>query len=259
MLLALANARPRNSPTAIIPRAAAAAPAPAATSASVGVVTLDYIIGSSTYKDVETYTDYGTELPDSYSTGVYSGDLPRVTDPCGPKVQDPYQPPTCNSPNGTETSASNVNSIEAFGYDADYVYQVDKPAPYGVQCLNSTTGNAAIDIKNCQLTAVDICRKIRSQYSPRGKWVWSTLGGPGCAMAYWLSPINGSAPAPLKDRCEDGIYNSMVDLCVTEPDGLLGVSNMAAVNIVQLPSAAGTGQQVNSGYPSYIVAAAPFP
>ena len=259
--ITLVNARPPSSPTSIFPRAAAA-PAPAATAFSVGVVTLEYVIGKSTHEDVETYTDYGSQLPSSlvaeYGTGIYSSNLPTETDPCGPKVQDPYTPPTCNGPNDTSTSTSSSEDAEAFGYDASYVYQVDTPAAYGVQCLNSTTSKASINTKNCGITAVDICSKIRSKYSPRGKWVWSTAGGPGCAMAYWLPAYNGSAPAPLKERCEQGIYNTMVDLCVTEPDGYLGVSDIAAVNLVHLPGSSGTGQQVNAGYPSYLLAAAPI-
>ncbi len=250
--VALVSARPPSAPTAHVRRAIPAAAAPVATSFSAGVVTLEYIEGTSTFKDVQTYIDYGTAIPSNVlaQIGTDTAGLPVETDPCGPKVQDSYSPPTCN-PSGTLlTTTNDIDAIEAFGYDANYVYQVDTPAAYGVQCLNSTTSKAAINTKNCDVTAVDVCNKIRSNYSPRGKWVWSTVGGPGCAMAYWLPAYNGSAPAPLKDRCEQGIYQTMVDLCITTPDGYYGLSNVAAVNLVQLPGTNGTGQQVNAGYPS---------
>ena len=231
--LTRASARLASSPTPILPLPFSTGPAPTATY-SVGTVTLDYVVGVSTYEDVETYTDYGTS--------AYDTSLPTVTDPCGPKVQDPYTPPTCNT-----NDTSSPDSVDAFGYDASYVYQADTPAAYGVQCLNSTTDGASINTKNCRVTTVDICNKIRSTYSPRNKWVWSDLGGPGCAMAYWLPAANGSAPPPLKDRCEQGIFGTMVDLCMAEPDGYLGVSNIAGVNLIHLPGTNGTGQQVNAG------------
>ena len=257
LFLAFGSARPPSISSEMLPRPTAAA-APAATPFSVEVVTLDYVAGVSTFVDVETYTDYGTSLPSGivteYGSGVYDSSLPIETDPCGPKVQDAYTPPTCNSKSNS-TSTSGLDDIDAF---ASYVYQVDTPTAYGVQCLNSTISNAAIKTENCAVTAVDICKKIRSEFSPRGKWVWSAVGGPGCAMAYWLPQFNGSAPAPDKTRCEQGIYNTMVDLCVTEPDGYYGVSDIAAVNLKQLPGANGTGQAVNVGYPSYLIAAAPI-
>ena len=231
--LSRAGARPPSTPTPILPRAAATGPAPTATY-SVGTLTLDYVVGVSTYEDVLTYTDYGTS--------VYDTNLPTVTDPCGPKVQDPYTPPTCNT-----NDTSSPDSVAASGYDASYVYEVDTPAAYGVQCLNSTADRASITTKDCRLTTVDICNKIRSTYSPRNKWVWSEVGGPGCAMAYWLPPANGSAPPPLKDRCEHGIFGMMVHLCMAEPDAYFGVSNIAGVNLVHLPGTNGTGQQVNAG------------
>lgn len=252
LYIALISALPPSAPTAVVRRAIPAAAAPVATSFSAAVVTLEYIEGTSTFKDVQTYIDYGTAIPSAVLAQIATdtAGLPVETDPCGPKVQDSYSPPTCN-PKGTSlTSTNETDAIEAFGYDANYVYQVDTPAAYGVQCLNSTTSKAAINTKNCVVTSVDICNKIRSNYSPRGKWVWSTLGGPGCAMAYWLPAYNGSAPAPLEDRCELGIYQTMVDLCITTPDGYYGVSNIAAVNLVHLPGTNGTGQQVNAGYPS---------
>lgn len=229
---------------------------------SVEVVTLEYIVGTSSFEAVETYTDYGTALPSdviaAYGSGVSTADLPIVTDPCGPAVQDPYTPPTCNA-GGDNSSTDHYNNINDLGYDPSYVYQVATPAPYGVQCLNSSSSKASIKTSSCKLTTIDICKKIQSRYSPRGRWVWSSVGGAGCAMGYWLPRYNGSAPAPDTTRCEEGIYGTMLDLCTSLQYNYFGVSNIAAVNLPQLPSTNGTGMQVNAGYPSYIIAPAPIP
>ena len=102
---------------------------------SVEVVTLEYIDGSSTLVDVETYTDYGTALPsdiiDAYGTGVTTADLPIQSDPCGPAVQEPNTPPTCDNTNGDgeDTSSISFNDINDLGYDPSSVYQVFTPSP----------------------------------------------------------------------------------------------------------------------------------
>ena len=254
-IIRLVSAFPPVTATAIHPRQAPA-PSPKPTG-SVGVVTFEYISGSKTLDEVETYTDYGTNLPPGIeASGSLSGALPAASDPCGPKVQDGHTPPTCDT---SLNSTSSLNSTDYFGYDASYVYQSDTPEPYGVQCLNSTGTTAAIDQDSCKITIFDICNKINSKYSPKGKWVWSSLGGAGCTIGYFLPPYDGSAPVPLKQRCQQGIYGSMLDLCVTEPDFYFyGVSNIAAVNLQRLPSANDTGAAVNVGYPSYIILAAPI-
>ena len=254
---ALPKAAPSTSPITEADFLTAAAP-----THSVEVVTLDYVAGTSTFEAIETYTDYGTVLPSdiiaAFGSGATTADLPIETDPCGPAVQDLYTPPTCNDDrNGS--SADDFNNINDLGYDPSYVYQVATPAPYGVQCLNSSSSSASIKTKNCKLTTTDICKKIQSNYSPHGKWVWSSIGGAGCAMGYWLPKYNGSAPAPDTTRCEEGIYGTMLDLCTSLEDNYYGVFSIAAVNLEQLPSTNGTGMQVNAGYPSYIIAPAPIP
>ena len=258
-IIGLVRAFPPVTAAAIHPRQAhpAATPKP---SGSVGIVTFEYISGSKTLEEVETYTDYGTDLPPSlqseYGTGTFTGELPAATDPCGPKVQDGHEPPTCDT---SLNSSSSLNSSDVFGYDASYVYQTDTPEPYGVQCLNSSSTTAAIDQDSCKITTVDICNKINSKYSPKGKWVWSSIGGAGCVIGYYYPPYDGSAPVPSKERCRQGIYGAMVDLCVAEPDYYFyGVSNVAAVNHQRLPSGNDTGAAVNVGYPSYIILSAPI-
>lgn len=255
----LAHALPQ---AALATTAAVARSAPAANPTySVEVVTLDYIVGTSSFEDVATVTDYGTVIPSdivaAYGSGVSTADLPIVTDPCGPAVQDTYTPPTCNDDGGT--SSTDFNNINDLGYDPSIVIQVATPAPYGVMCLNSSTSPATIKTKNCDLTTTDICKKIQSKYSPRGRWIWSAVGGAGCAMGYWLPQYNGSAPPPDTTRCEEGIYGTMLDRCTSLEDNYFGVSNIAAVNLRQLPSTNGTGMQANVGYPSYIIAPAPIP
>lgn len=194
-----------------------------------------------------------SEPADVLGSGTYVSDLPLQTDPCGPKVQGPDTFPTCDQ------GATNLTS--ELGLDPSYVYQSDEPAYYGAVCMNSTEDKSALNTKSCNVSIVDVCRKINSRYSPKGKWVWSSIGGPGCAVGYWVPAYNGSAPVPDLTRCEQGIYGSMMSLCVTQPDieDFYGVSNLVAVNIVDLPSANGTGSQVNVGYPSYIIAPQKLP
>ena len=254
----LAHALPQ---AALSTTAAVARSAPAADPTfSVEVVTLDYIVGTSSFEEVATITDFGTVIPsdiiDAYGSGVRTADLPIVTDPCGPAVQDTYTPPTCNDDGGT--SGTDFNNINDLGYDPSQVIQVATPHPYGVMCLNSSTSPASIKTKNCDLTTTDICKKIQSKHSPRGRWIWSSIGGAGCAMGYWLPRYNGSAPPPDTTRCEEGIYGTMLERCTSLEDNYFGVSNIAAVNLRQLPSTNGTGMQVNVGYPSYIIAPAPI-
>ncbi|KAG7008868.1 mediator of RNA polymerase II transcription subunit 12 [Physcia stellaris] len=246
----LAHALPQ---AALATTAVVARSAPAANPTyTVEVVTLDYIVGTSSFENVATVTDYGT-----VGSGVGTADLPIVTDPCGPAVQDNYTPPTCNDDGGS--SSTDFNNINDLGYDPSIVIQVATPAPYGVMCLNSSTSQATIKTNNCDRTTTDICKKIQSKYSPRGKWIWSSIGGAGCAMGYWLPHYNGSAPPPDTKRCEEGIYGTMLDRCTSLEDNYFGVSNIAAVNLRRLPSTNGTGMQVNVGYPSYIIAPAPIP
>lgn len=252
---ATATAIHRRAVDSLHPISHAPSPKPSSTSPDAGnveVFSVEYINSNG----VTTGGEVTISAPlDAEGTGSYLSDLPRETDPCGPKVQGPDSFPTCS--NGTSNSSSELAEL---GFDPGYVYLSDEPAYYGAQCMNSTDDTSALNAKNCKVSIVDICRKINSRYSPKGKWVWSSVGGPDCAVGYWSPAYNGSAPVPDRTRCEQGIYETMMGLCVTEPDlYFYGVSNMVAVNLVNLPSANSTGSQVNVGYPSYVIAPQKLP
>lgn len=252
-IIGLVRAFPPVTAPAIQPRQRPATTPKPDVASSVGTIVYEYISGNKTFEQTQTYTDYGADL---VPTGSLSEYAPASSDPCGPKVQDGHTPPTCDT---SLNSTADLDSIDGLSYDYSYVYPTEDPAPYGVQCINSTSTAAAINSNSCKVTIFDICNKINSKYSPKAKWVWSTLGGPGCAIGYYLPPYNGSAPVPLKKRCQEGIYGGMLDICVTQPAFFeFGLSNLMAVNIKSLPSGSDTGAAVNVGYPSYIIAPAPL-
>ncbi|KAL8832753.1 MAG: hypothetical protein Q9191_000090 [Dirinaria sp. TL-2023a] len=252
-IIGLVRAFPPVTSPAIQPRQPAAATPKPDVASSVATIVYEYISGSKTVNQTQTLTDNFADLG---PTGSYSEYAPASSDPCGPKVQDGYTPPTCDT---SLNSTADLDSMDGLSYDYSYVYPTEDPAPYGVQCINSTSTQAAINSNSCRVTVADICNKMTSKYSPKAKWVWSTLGGSGCAIGYYLPPYNGSAPVPQKNRCKEGIYGGMLDICVTQPTFFdFGVSNLMAVNIKALPSGSKNGAAVNVGYPSYIIAPAPL-
>ena len=160
---------------------------------------------------------------DAEATGVPSAG--NTTDACGPKIPDPTVPDSCDTP----------------------VEQVDTPAAYGVQCLNDTSTNTAVNLTSCAILIPELCS---NQWQNPGSWVW--LASNGCAVGSYLPPatVQGAAKWPAEDQCEDLIYASMVDDCIYSGDSW----NIAAVNLKELPSSATIGQAVNAGYGSYLVA-----
>ena len=78
----IAYALPQVAPiTTSVSRAAATASAPEETE-SVETVTVKYDVGSTTFVDVKTYTDYGSILPsDLTGNGARTADLATQTDP----------------------------------------------------------------------------------------------------------------------------------------------------------------------------------
>ncbi|KAL8771414.1 MAG: hypothetical protein Q9209_003082 [Squamulea sp. 1 TL-2023] len=186
-------------------------------------------------------------------TGDYFA-FPKQTDPCGPKVQDGTEFDTCTvDPDGTANTEG-----------SPFVYFTEEPAPYGVQCLpmpaNLGEPGAFSDdaptrkIRQLNTTACDytnFCESIQPPLTPpKDQWIWNTLGGEGCALAMWLSSDVGAAPLPDKTRCEYGIFRTMALYC----EGGGNSSQIAAVNVRQLQGGGRTGMQVNSGYPSYLIA-----
>ncbi|KAL8728431.1 MAG: hypothetical protein Q9166_005393 [cf. Caloplaca sp. 2 TL-2023] len=188
---------------------------------------------------------------DTYPTGAVDYYLPKPTDPCGPARQD-----------GTEFNTCTVNPDGTPNYEGSpFVYFSDEPAPYGVQCLpmparagegqgtsNAPTRTVAqLNIDACN--PKPFCESIPN--APRDQWVWNTWNETqGCAMAMWLPAGEGVAPLPDETRCELGIFKTMGLYC--EEGG--PTNQIAAVNVRRLPGNGTTGEQANSGYPSYIIA-----
>lgn len=178
---------------------------------------------------------YATAFPVTGSVAAaYSATLASavpsgsVKDACGPEIPDSTVPDSCNTP----------------------VEQVSAPAAWGVQCLNDTGSSTPINITICAPLIQKMCS---NQWQNLGEWNWLT--GQGCSVGSFLPPrnFNGSAPGPTKNACEELIYASMVDDCQ-----LAGVPwNLAGVNVKVFPANGyngGSGEAVNVGYGSYIVA-----
>ena len=72
-------------------------------------------------------------------------------------------------------------------------------------------------------------------------------------MGFWLPSGEGAAPVISDvESCENNIFLPMVGYC--NPVGSLGEYNVGGVNLRKLPDVLQTGVQVNSGYPSYVLA-----
>ncbi len=163
--------------------------------------------------------------PSAYASAVPTG---PVVDACGPKIPDPSVPDSCSTP----------------------VYEVGQPNAWGVQCLNDTGSSTAVNITSCATLIPELCS---NQWQSPNQWVWLTADG--CSIGSFLPGSNfaGHAPWPSNAQCEELIYASMVDSCQYSEKPW----NIAAVNIKVVPTDdtwAGTGEAVNVGYGSYIVA-----
>ncbi|KAL8639281.1 MAG: hypothetical protein Q9228_003674 [Teloschistes exilis] len=187
-------------------------------------------------------------------SGTYMYELPKATDPCGPAVQDGTEFDTCTvDPDGQE----NING-------SPYVWFSGEPSSYGVQCLPIPTRNSSNGFSNapafnssayhrnstqCQIES--FCEGMVTDNFPKNQWVWNTNGGPDCAVGMWMPAEEGAAKKPDKTRCMYGIYGTMALYC---EDGLED-GQIAAVNVKRLPQGGGdTGEAVNAGYPSYLLA-----
>ncbi|KAI4236381.1 MAG: hypothetical protein LQ352_008012 [Teloschistes flavicans] len=204
---------------------------------------------TATFSDLPTGSAYYYE-----ATGTDEYVLPKQTDPCGPAVQDGTEFDTCTvDPDGQE----NINGTP-------YVYFADEPAAYGVQCLpvpprnnsngfsNAPSFNASaysLNTTQCEIEA--FCEGMVTDNFPKNQWVWNTNGGPDCAVGMWMPAEPGVAKKPDKTRCMYGIFGTMGLYC---QDGG-PESQIAAVNVRRLPQGSGdTGEAVNAGYPSYLLA-----
>ena len=161
---------------------------------------------------------------DIYPAATGTAATAGLVDACGPKIPDPSVPDSCSTP----------------------IEQSETPAAYGVQCLNDTQTNTAVNISSCAILIPELCA---NQWQKPGEWVWETANG--CSIGSFLPPENtGAAPWPNNDQCEELIYSSMVDDCYYEEIPW----NIAAVNLLTLPSGGNKGTFVNAGYGSYVVA-----
>ncbi|MCJ1457732.1 hypothetical protein MMC28_008101 [Mycoblastus sanguinarius] len=149
-----------------------------------------------------------------------------ASDQCGPSIPDPTVPDSCDTP----------------------VDQVNSPAAYGVQCLSDGT-NDQLNATSCELLIPVLCSK---QWQWPGQWIWATYDG--CSLGSFLPDptYSGAAPYPDEANCELLIYESMLATCANSNQ-----YNQAAVNLKVIPdnTPGGKGQQVNVGYPSYLISA----
>ncbi|KAI4198968.1 MAG: hypothetical protein LQ350_004949 [Teloschistes chrysophthalmus] len=209
------------------------------------------------YYATATFSDVPLPTGSAYyldPTGSYNYELPKATDPCGPAKQDGTEFDTCTvDPDGQE----NING-------SPYVWFSGEPSSYGVQCLplpthNSSNGfsnapafNSSTYVRNStQCDIESFCAGMVTDNFPKNQWVWNTNGGPNCAVGMWMPAEEGAAKKPDKTRCMYGIYGTMALYC---EDGVED-AQIAAVNLKRLPQGNGdTGEAVNAGYPSYLLA-----
>ena len=156
---------------------------------------------------------------------------PIPHDACGPLIQDPDTPDTCN---------------QAVRY-------VKTPNQYGAVLTNDGSGfDVAWD--NCYPVVYDVCTMIADPDQPTGAWNW-TGAGSGCSMGFWLSEYQGAAPLPTSKACYNNIYMAMVNI----GKKMGGTAyNQVTVNLATLPDNTRNGSQINVGYPSYTISYLPM-
>ena len=168
--------------------------------------------------------------PSVPQTSTAAPAAPSKGDPCGPAIQD--------NPNYPNTCAAKPNLATT-------------PQAYGVLC--GSDGPSKVDWTACAKVASGVCENMLWTEYPKGAWVWNDPGT-GCAIGTWMPVGTGIAMTPSAERCQDLILKAMTDDCSSTPGTS---SNIASVNVRALPSFSDvtqTGQQVNVGYPSYVVA-----
>ncbi|CAL8582309.1 hypothetical protein XPA_007976 [Xanthoria parietina] len=205
---------------------------------------------TASWEDVPFPTGTG----DLYDIGLYASGtdayaLPKVTDPCGPDVQDGTQYDTCTrDPDGTINDAG-----------SSFVDYSTEPKFYSVTCMefpgaNATGSFADAPTRTTQpLNATackykEFCASLENRSAPTDQWIWNSYE-PGCALGMWLSSDPKAADWPDASRCEYGIFRLMSLYCFNGTN-----DDVATVNVAQLQGGGSTGMQVNAGYPSYIVA-----
>ena len=171
----------------------------------------------------------------------------RTSDPCGPPsnpTDDSNSVSTCNSVNAPARLSSGYNYTNAS------TLRTSSPSIYGVTCLQDHTGET-LNYNSCLSNYDSLCLTINQPTPPRGQWIWSS-GGANCTFGAWLPADNEtSAPIPSYSRCRNGILAPMALWCGLENNGW---SNVAAVNLKELPVEGGTtGRAVDERYLSWLM------
>lgn len=202
-------------------------------SGSIGAASTSSIIFSSgTISSSSAQSSIGSSSAQS-STAAASAQTTPIThpDPCGPAQQKSTFFNTCN----TKVSLTNT------------------PSQYGVLCQSS--GTTPITYTSCATSYVVMCKNIAQFGSTfdTDEWVWLQEGT--CAVGVFMPSGMSAAQWPSQSDCETNIFQAMVDSCSTTTT----LSNLGSVNLAQWPSFTDktqTGQQVEFGYPSYMIAPA---
>ena len=167
----------------------------------------------------------------SSNCGPARGCIPgsNTSDCCGPTGRSTILPDTCY------TTANVSTTNEVFGVTCftgtGTVLQAPPPLPY--------------------YTATVICNNINNGTALPNTWFWS-MPVTGFALGVWLPGNPGDAPCPYWNSCYSAIYYMMIQGCLTSPGG------GGSINLVKLPDTTQTGQAVDPGYPSYVMAAQPL-
>ncbi|KAL8627122.1 hypothetical protein Q9189_007183 [Teloschistes chrysophthalmus] len=152
-------------------------------------------------------------------------------DRCGPAMQKPGTPSTCNR----TAEASLIPSV------------------YGVQCGQDLDIQSTLNVPNCAYATIDICNRLTDPHLKKDRWIWTNPAYIGCALGFWMPSGNGTdaAFAPDFDRCTTGIFGPLAKLC-SNP----AWKNVGSINIKRMPNATDSGQAVDAYYPSYVIAPA---
>lgn len=155
---------------------------------------------------------------------------PGTSDCCGPTGRSTILSDTCY----TTANVTTTNEV------------------FGVTCLTGTGNVLQASSPETYYTATVICDNINNGTAGRNTWFWS-MPVSGFALGVWLPGNSGDAPCPYWDSCYGAIYYRMIQGCSTSPG-----STGASINLAQLPDTTQTGQAIDPGYPSYIMAAQPL-
>lgn len=166
---------------------------------------------------------------------------------------------------GTTTQAGPAVAQQTFG---PLSRTQSTPGAYSLTCLDSNSSdlsNHAIAFSSCSQVMIDICNHLTDPSKIiTEQWVWNSNSNSHgtCAMGYWV-PLIGEAkmPAaiPSAEECRMNIFDKMARTCVPVSDGQNGQWNAASVNIAQVPGADNSGQQVDAGKISFMLAGSPYP